>query len=278
MSRATSEGRSTSSSLVVFKLKSPTRLLSAEVRSIASRRAFSAEFLGTMLLVFFTLGVVVVTGGMVGERLSSSRLLVTALAHGLAFGLLVFTMVGVSGGHLNPVLTLGAVITRQMPPVRGLTYLVAQLLGAVAGAVLLKLALPAGVPLSHGVPGLGPKVTAEAALVVEGVLAFTLTLVFLASTARGSAVLNPVVLGLTTALGRLVGTALTGAPMNPALAFGVVLMSAVWSDHWIWWVGPLMGSVLAAVCWRSWLSKAAEAGRAGTDGGSGRERRAQPTW
>jgi aquaporin-5 len=266
MSRATSEGRSTSGPLVVFKLQSPARMLSAEVRSPAARRAFSAELLGTLLLAFFTLGVVIVTGGMVGERLSSSRLLVTSLAHGLAFGLLVFTMVGVSGGHLNPVLTLGAVITRQLTLPRGLTYLAAQLAGAVAGAVLLKLALPAGVPLAHGVPGLGPRVTPEAALVVEGVLAFTLTLVFLASTARGPGVL-PVVLALTTALGRLFGTALTGAPMNPALAFGISLTAASWSGHWIWWVGPLMGSALAAVCWRSWLSKAGESGKVSGDGG-----------
>jgi MIP family channel proteins len=268
MTRTASEGRSTSGPLVVFKLQSPARLLSAEVRSLAARRAFSAEFLGTLLLAFFTLGAVIVIGGMVGERLSSSRLLVTALAHGLAFGLLVFMMAGVSGGHLNPVLTLGAVITRQMPLPRGLTYLAAQLLGAVAGALVLKLALPPGVSLTHGVPALGPKVSPEAALVVEGVLAFTLTLVFLASTGRGQ--LSPVVLGLTTALGRLFGTALTGALMNPALAFGIGLTAAVWTGHWIWWVGPLMGSALAAVCWRSWLSKAAEAGRVGGDGRSWR--------
>jgi MIP family channel proteins len=269
MSRATSEGRSTGGPLVVFKLQSPAKLLSAEVKSIAARRAFSAELLGTLLLAFFTLGTVIVTGGMVGERLSSSRLLVTSLAHGLAFGLLVFAMAGVSGGHLNPVLTLGAVITRQMPLARGVTYLAAQLLGAVAGAVLLKLALPAGVPLTHGVPAVGPRVTPEAALVVEGVLGFTLALVFLASTGKGAGALSPVVLGLTTALGRLFGTALTGAPMNPALAFGVALMAAVWTGQWIWWVGPLLGAALAALCWRSWLSKGAEGARGGGDGGRG---------
>jgi|SRR5256712_4382661 len=244
MSRATSEG------LVVVKMPS-AMLLAAEVRSVAARRALSAEFLGTLLLTFFTAGVVIVTGGMLGERLSSSRLLVTAMAHGLAFGLLVFTMAGISAGHLNPVLTLGAVIMRQMTLARGLMYLVAQLVGAVCGAVLLKLALP-GVPVSLGVPALGPRVTAEAALVVEGVLAFTLTAVFLASVGKGSA---PVVVGLTTALGRLFGMALTGAPMNPALVFGVALASGMWTGHWVWWLGPLLGSALAAMCWHAWFSK-----------------------
>jgi glycerol uptake facilitator-like aquaporin len=265
MSRATSEARSTSGPLVVFKLQSPAKMVTAEIRSAAARRAFSAEVLGTVLLTFFTLGAVIVTGGMLGERLSSSRLLVTSLAHGVAFGLLAFTMAGQSGGHLNPVLTVGAVITRQLSPVRGVTYLVAQLLGCVAGALLLKLSLPVGVGLALGVPTLGARVTPESALVVEGVLAFTLTIAFLASTGRA---LGPVVLGLTTALGRLFATALTGAPMNPALVFGISLTSGVWSWHWVWWVGPMLGSALAAVCWRSWLSKGADGGRSGADGGA----------
>ncbi|HEV8642426.1 MAG TPA: aquaporin [Methylomirabilota bacterium] len=244
MSRTASEG------LVVLKM--PSALLGAEVRSVAARRALSAELLGTLLLTFFTAGVVIVTGGMLGEKLSSSRLLVTSMAHGLAFGLLVYTMAGMSAGHLNPVLTLGAMIMRQMTLTRGVMYLAAQLVGAVCGAVLLKLALPAGVPLVLGLPALGPRVTAEAALVVEGMLAFTLVVAFLASGGKGSA---PVVVGLTTTLGRLFGMALTGAPMNPALVFGVALASGMWTGHWVWWVGPLLGSALAALCWHSWFSK-----------------------
>ncbi len=256
MSRATSEG------LVMFRMPSPAALVGAEIRSIAARRALSAEFLGTLLLVFFTVGVMIVTGGMLGERLSSSRLLVTAMAHGMAFGLLVFTMLGASGGHLNPIMTVGAMVTHQMTLTRGLMYIAAQLVGAITGAFLLKLAMPAGMAMTLGVPMLGARVTAEAALVVEGILAFMLTMVFLAAAGKPSA---PAMLGMTTVLGRLFGTALTGAPMNPALVFGVGMMAGVWSGHWIWWVGPVIGSVLAAVCWRSWFSKG-DGGRHSGDG------------
>src|SRR5215475_4653398 len=70
-------------------------------------------------------GTVIVTGAMLGEKLSSSRLMVTAMAHGLAFGLLAFAMSGMSGGHLNPILTLAAVVSRRMPLARGVWYLVA---------------------------------------------------------------------------------------------------------------------------------------------------------
>jgi glycerol uptake facilitator-like aquaporin len=258
MSRATSEG------FLVFKMPSPATLLRTEMRSVAVRRALSAEFLGTLLLTFFTAGVVIVTAGMLGEKLSSSRLLVTALAHGLAFGLLVFTTVGMSAGHLNPILTLGAAIMRQMTFARGLIYVAAQLLGAVVGALVLRIALPAGVPMILGVPALGPRVSPGSALVVEGVLAFTLTAAFLGCVGKGSA---PVVVGLTTALGRLFGTALTGAPMNPALVFGIGLTAGSWAGHWIWWLGPMLGSALAALCWRSWFAKG-DAGRHGGDGRS----------
>lgn len=251
MSRATSEG------LVTFKIASPATLLGAEVRSVAVRRALSAEFLGTLLLTFFTVGMVIVTAGMLGEKLSSSRLMVTAMAHGVAFGLLVFAMGSMSGGHLNPILTLSAVVMRQMTMTRGMMYVAAQLLGAVIGAVLLKVALP-GVPMTLGMPTLGAKMTGEAALVVEGVLAFTLAAMFLVSVGKPSA---PVVLGLMTALGRLFGTALTGAPMNPALVTAVALTTGLWAGHWVWWLGPMLGAALAAACWRSWFGKG-ETGRA----------------
>lgn len=251
MSRA--EGH-TAGHVVVFKLPS-VALLSAEVQSVAGRRGFMAEFLGTLLLAFFTFGVVIVTGGMLGEKLSSSRLLVMALGQGLAFGLLVFAMAGLSAGHLNPILTVAAMVTRHMSLTRALVYLAAQLGGAVVGSILLKLALPGGGPLSLGLPALGAKVTTEGAILVEGMLAFTLTMVYLITNGRGSNTFGPVVLGLTTGLGKLFGTALTGAMMNPALAFGIVLATGMWAGHWMWWLGPLMGATLAAVCWRAWLSK-----------------------
>jgi glycerol uptake facilitator-like aquaporin len=245
MSRATSEG------LVVFKMPSPAMLLGAEVRSLAGRRALSAEFLGTALLVFFTAGTMIVTAGILGERLTSSRLLVTALAHGLAFGLLAFAMGGISGGYLNPILTVAAVVGRRINLTRGMWYIAAQLLGAIAGAVLLKFSLPLGVPVLLGVPAVGPRIAVEGALIVEGVLAFSLAIVYMASVGKGSA---PVTVGLMTALGRLFGTLVTGAPMNPALAFGMAVAAGMWANHWLWWVGPSTGAALAALCWRAWLA------------------------
>lgn len=260
MSRATSEG------VVVFQMPAPAALLRAEIRSVAVRRALSAEFLGTLLLTFFTVGTVIVTAGMLGEKLSSSRLMVTALAHGLAFGILVFAMSRMSGAHLNPILTLAAVVMRQMTITRGALYLVVQLVGALIGAVLLKVALPGGVSMTLGMPMLGAKVTAGAALVVEGILAFTLATVFLASAGSASA---PVVLGLTTMLGRLFGAALTSAPMNPALVFAVAVITGLWAGHWVWWLSPLLGSAVASAGWRWWFSRG-EPGRQGGDGRGGR--------
>lgn len=255
MSRTSSERP-----FVVLKVPSPAPLLRAEVGSITARRALAAEVLGTLLLTFFAVGVLVVTGGILGEKLSSASLLVTSVAHGLAFGLLVSAAVAISGGHLNPILTVAAMVAGRMTVTRGLTYLAAQLVGAVAGGILLKLALPPGAPLALGVPALGPRVTPEAGLLIEGTLAFTLTAVFLATAGRGLAGLTPLALGLTTVLGRLFGAALTGAPMNPALAFGVSLTAGVWTSHWVWWLGPLIGSALAAASWRRWVPEGPDLG------------------
>ena len=255
MSRTTSDRP-----FVVLKVPSPATLLRAEVGSIAARRALFAEVLGTLLLTFFAVGVIIVTGGVLGEKLSSASLLVTSVAHGLAFGLLVSSAVAISGSHLNPVLTFAAMVAGRMTVTRGLAYLASQLVGAVAGGILLQLALPPGAPLALGVPTLGPKVTAEAGLLIEGTLAFTLTAVFLATARRGSAGLTPLALGLTTMLGRLFGAALTGAPMNPALAFGVSLTAGVWTSHWVWWVGPFIGSALAAASWRRWVPEGPDLG------------------
>src|SRR2546428_11049922 len=99
MSRATSEG------LVVVKMPS-AMLLAAEVRSVAARRALSAELLGTLLPTFFTAGAVLVTGGLLGERLSPGPPRVTALAPGPPFRLPLVTMGGLSARPLNPRVTL----------------------------------------------------------------------------------------------------------------------------------------------------------------------------
>src|SRR2546430_13214566 len=96
--------------MVVVKLRSPATTVKPELASAEARRALLGEFLGSLLFVVLGAGTVIVTGGVLGEKLASARLLVIALAHGLAFLLLVAAMLPISGGHLNPAVTFAAML------------------------------------------------------------------------------------------------------------------------------------------------------------------------
>jgi Major intrinsic protein len=106
---------------VVVTLRSPATAVKAELALPDARRALAGEFLGCLLFIVFGAGTVAVTGGLLGEKLTSARLLAIALVHGLAFALLVSAMRRVSGGHLNPAVTFAALIQAPDRPHEGRT-------------------------------------------------------------------------------------------------------------------------------------------------------------
>lgn len=233
--------------VVTVTLRSPSVSVKAELGSHATRRAVLGEFLGTLLFVLFGAGVAVVTASLLGEKLTSARLLTLALAHGIAFPLFMLAMVRVSGGHLNPAVTFAAVINREMTVTRAAMYVVAQCAGAVGAAFLLVQMVPGAFQGGAGVHGVASKVTMTGALLTEVVLTFVLVSAVLATT-RGAlrpASLGFLAIGLAVTAGSLFGTAITGASMNPARSFGPALVAGVWKDQWLFWIGPLMGALLA---------------------------------
>jgi len=234
--------------VVTFTFRAPATTLKAELASAETRRALLGEFLGSLLFVVLGAGTVIVTGGLLGEKLASARLLVIALAHGLAFLLLVAATLPISGGHLNPAITFAAMLTRQISVTKGLFYMVAQCAGAVAGALLLMLIIPAETYGTLGAHRLGPNVTVAGGVTTEIVLTFMLVSAVLATTMGGSrrAALGLAAIGLTGILGYLFAVPLTGGSMNPARSFGPAFVTGVWRDHWILWIGPLVGGALAA--------------------------------
>src|SRR5881396_709164 len=115
--------------MVHFTVRAPATVR-AELAAADTRRALLGEFLGSLLFMILGAGTVILTGGMLGERLGSARLLVVALAQGLAFLLLVAAMLPISGGHLNPAVTFAMMLAKKMNPTRGGMYVVAQCVGA----------------------------------------------------------------------------------------------------------------------------------------------------
>jgi len=214
-------------------------------------RRVIAEFFGTLWLVLGGCGAAVLAAGVPTAGIGY-------LGVAFAFGLTVLTMayaVGhISGGHFNPAVTLGFVITRRIAPTLAVSYWAVQFTGAVAAALLLKWIYPDRITdaAKLGAPTLAPELSVGAGFVVEVILTFFLIWVVFATAAdpRGAfALIAGLAIGLTVTADILVGGPLTGAAMNPARAFGPMLVQNVWSDGWIWYLGPFLGGGLAALAY-----------------------------
>ena len=221
--------------------------------------AAAAEFVGPLTLVVAGVGAIIST-----QNLSDGgNLVAVSLAHGLAIGLMVAALGHISGGHFNPSVTISMLATGQIALSRAVTYIVAQVLGATAGAGILTLVFPALGPMGRnnpgvnlGLPGLGPDVSVTGALIMEAVMTFFLVMVIFGTVidARGPKAIAPLAIGLIITMDILTGGRITGAAMNPARALGPAIVQQDFTNWWIYWVGPIIGGLIAAFAYKSiWL-------------------------
>ncbi|MCH8066827.1 MAG: MIP family channel protein [Chloroflexi bacterium] len=221
-------------------------------------RAVAAEFIATGLFVFLgTASVVVVVATLGDDKMTAAGILTIALAHGLAIAVLVAAIARISGGHINPAVTFAAAMTGKMKVSTAILYVGAQLGAAILGVLLLKgiIAGPFEAGLgAHGLNSLGildDQVGdgAGAGLLLEAVLTFALVFVVFATAIdkKGLKHLAPMAYGLIVLVDHLVALPLTGASMNPARSFGPAIVANIWTDHWIYWLGPLIGAGVAAL-------------------------------
>lgn len=214
-----------------------------------------AEFFGTFAVVFFAAGVICADQYLRATGQGSVTLLGLALAYGLAVAVMVTAVGHISGGHLNPAVTIGFWVTRRLGTIQSLLYAVAQLLGAIAAAYLLAVIIPDSNwrPEALGAinPALSGDFTRLHAMLLEGILTFVLVFVFFATAVDIKGAFNKIAglaIGLAVTAGVLVGFPFTGAALNPARAFGPALVTRNhWMNHGVFWVGPLLGGVLAGV-------------------------------
>ena len=240
-----------------WELSAESLGFTAEDFGPATWRAVLAELIATLLFVFVGAGsvVVITSPAVIGAdpHRDAAALTAIALAHGLAIALLVAGTARISGGHINPAVTFGAVITGRLKLTTGVLYVGGQLAGAVTGALLLEAAVVGDVEGSLGAHSLnlGALDGEGAGVMVEAVLTFVLVFTVFATAIdpRGLANLAPVAIGLAVLVDHFVGVPLTGASMNPARSFGPALVADVWDDHWVYWVGPLAGGGIAALAY-----------------------------
>lgn len=218
-----------------------------ELKSLEAWRTTFAEFIATLLFVFLGAGSVIITGTLTGGELTATRLVIIALADGLAISLLVFATAHISGGHLNPAVTFAAMLTNRISAARGLMFIVAQVVGAVVGVLLLLATIPDAANTNLGAHSLGPGVSIGMALLMEIVLTFVLVFVVFATAVDpgGMGNLAPIAIGLAVLVDHLVAVPITGASMNPARSFGPALVAGEWANHWVYWVAPLLGGAIA---------------------------------
>ena len=204
-------------------------------------RRGAAEFIGTFALIFVGAGSVAF----------ARTLTDIALAHGLVIAVFVSAFGFISGGHFNPAVTLGFLVTKRIAPMLAVWYWIVQFGGAAIAALLLKWVLPTAIEnQAHlGAPSLGGGITSGGAVVVEAVLTFFLVIVVFATAVDPRGAFKQIAglaIGFTIAAGVLMAYGLTGGAMNPARAFGPQLASNHWSHFWVWYIGPFAGAVIAA--------------------------------
>ena len=212
-----------------------------------------AEFIGTFTLVFLGCGAAVIAGEQVG-------VLGISFAFGLALIAMAYGIGSISGCHINPAVSLGALIAGRMSVTEFIRYVVAQCAGAIAGAFVL-MAIVKGQMAGYDVAGSGlgqngwgagylGEYTQNAALMFEIIATFLFVLMILGVTHNaGNAAVAGLAIGLTLVVIHIVGIQVTGVSVNPARSLGPALLvgGQAMSQLWLFIAAPLAGGVLAGL-------------------------------
>ena len=227
-------------------------------------RAWLAEGLSTFALVFFGPLSVIIAAAAFGTGLSIEGILLISFAHGAAIGLMVYSFGHVSGAHINPAVTIPMIITKKIGAADGAGYIACQIIGAIIAAFTLAAILPdIGAQVNFGTQG-GPSdlinQSEMSGLFLEMIFTFFLVLVIFMTAVHKKAAAGwaGFSIGGMIFLLHLVGVPLTGASMNPARTLGPALASGFWEFHWIYWVGPIIGGIIAGLIMNYVFVKKAE--------------------
>ncbi|HLD60341.1 MAG TPA: aquaporin [Candidatus Bilamarchaeaceae archaeon] len=214
-------------------------------------KAYLAEFISTFALIFIGAGAI----------LAGSNVLGVGVAHGLVLMAMIYATAHISGAHVNPAVTIAMMATKNIDIARGSFYIMFQLLGAVFAAFMLSIIFTnAPASLDLGATKLAEGVDFFQGTLLEAILTF-----FLVFTIFGVAVdkkapqgMYGLAIGIVLTFDIIVGGALTGASMNPARSFGPAAVSGFWTDHLVYWVGPVFGALVAALVYSNVLMEKKE--------------------
>lgn len=206
-------------------------------------KSYVAEFLGTFGLVFIGAGAVLInslTSGAVG-------LVGIAFAHGLVLMSMIYSLANISGAHFNPAVTIAMAVNKKIEPLKALFYIISQLAGSVVAVFFLRLLYPAAT--SAALYGFPVALDLGFGILVEAILTFFLVFSIYGVVVNKKAPSGffGLVIGSTIVFDILVGGSQTGGAMNPARAFGPALFSGLINNQPIYWIGPIIGAIVASV-------------------------------
>lgn len=219
--------------------------------------AASGEFIGTFLFLFFAFATHLMAADQAGSvsikngQSSSQTVVFVSLGYGFALLAAAWTMYRVSGGLFNPAVTFGLCIAGALPWVRGLILFPAQMLGGMAAAGLVSCMFPGDIAVVN--TKLAPGVSIAQGLFIEMFLTaqLVLAIMMLAVEKSKDTFLAPIGIGLSLFVAELAGVNYTGGSLNPARSFGPAVASRSFDGyHWVYWLGPVLGSALAALYYK----------------------------
>ena len=217
-------------------------------------RAWIAEAISTYALVFFgSLSVVLGVAAYGGGEMTNEGLLLISITHGGIIAIMVYAFGHISGAHINPAVTIPMVITGKLGVRDGIGYVGSQIAGAVIASATIAGIVP---DLARTVAFAGHTGPSEliggsvaSGFLVEAILTFFLVLAIFMGIVhkRAPAGWHGFIVGGIVALIHMVGVPLTGASVNPARSFGPAVFSGAWEFHWLYWVAPIAGGIIAGI-------------------------------
>lgn len=214
--------------------------------------AMMAEFAGTFMFLFFALGganvVNTAPDSQQPDSLAANPAKITfiALCFGFSLAVNAWVFFRISGGLFNPAVTIGMMVVGALPYVRGILVIIAQILGAIAASAVISALLPGDLNVRTS---LGGGTSVVRGLFIEMFLTAQLvfTIFMLAAEKHKATFIAPIGIGLSLFIAELMGVYYTGGSLNPARSFGpAVVVGKFNSYHWIYWVGPILGALLAS--------------------------------
>ena len=225
-------------------------------------KAIVAELVGTFLFVFVGAGCIVTAN--YAHVSSQLTILIAAFGNGLGLGIAITCVAHVSGGNLNPAVTISLWVSQRIDSLKAVCYIAAQLVGAILAALTLKAIYSYfyWAPVHLGGPSLGPGVTFGTGVLIEAILTFFLVFAVFGTMVDPRALpIGGIGVGIVVVVDVLMGGPLTGAAMNPARAFGPEVAANYWtSDDLVYWIGPILGGIIASLIYGYFLMPQAEGG------------------